>query len=219
MKKWICKVCGYTHQGEEPPEICPKCGAPRSQFAEAKTTATNEGCAFSVLLFMALVTALCINFTSCDNSETTVNNAVVKQELDLNRYLGRWYEVARFDHKFERGLTHCTAEYTLKEEGKIKVVNRGKKNGKWDTAEGKAKTTSTPGLLRVSFFGPFYSDYRILMLAPDYSYALVGSGSSSYLWILCRTPELKPIDRDAILMEAQTRGYDINKLIWVDQSQ
>lgn len=214
MKKWTCKVCGYTHQGDTPPEVCPKCGATRSQFEEANHQ--PEGCAFSILLVVALMTAFCLNFWSCDNSETTVNNVPVK-EVDLNRYLGKWYEVARFDHKFERGLTHCTAEYTLKEEGKIKVVNRGNKNGKWDTAEGKAKTTSTPGLLRVSFFGPFYSDYRILLLDPDYTYALVGSASSDYLWILSRTPELTPIIRDTILMEAQTRGYDTSRLIWVDQ--
>lgn len=215
MAKWICKVCGYTHYGDEVPEICPKCGAPRSQFEEVKQK--RDGCIFSFFFILFTITAFCLNFLSCDNSETTVNNAVIKQEFDLNRYLGKWYEVARFDHKFERGLTHCTAEYTLKEAGKVKVLNRGMKNGKWDTAEGKAKTTSTPGRLRVSFFGPFYSDYRILLLAPDYSYALVGSGSDSYLWILSRTPELNPIDRDAILMEAQTRGYDINKLIWVNQ--
>lgn len=214
MKKWTCKVCGYTHQGDTPPKICPQCGASQSQFDEVNSR--QKGFAFSILLVVALMTAFCLNFWSCDNSETTVNNAPVK-EVDLNRYLGKWYEVARFDHKFERDLTHCTAEYTLKEEGKIKVVNRGNKNGKWDTAEGKAKTTDTPGLLRVSFFGPFYSDYRILLLDPDYTYALVGSASDSYLWILSRTPELKPIDRGAILMEAQTRGYDINKLIWVDQ--
>lgn len=215
MKKWTCKVCGYTHQGEQPPEICPKCGAPSSQFYQVKEQ--KEGCAFSVLLIIALMAAFCLNLWSCDNSETTVNNAVIKQEFDLSRYLGTWYEVARFDHKFERGLTHCTAEYTLKEEGKVKVLNRGKKDGKWDTAEGKAKSTDTPGHLRVSFFGPFYSDYRILLLDPDYTYALVGSASDSYLWILSRTPELSPIDRDTILMEAQTRGYDINKLIWVNQ--
>lgn len=215
MKKWKCKVCGYVHQGDQAPEHCPKCGAPRSQFEDA--AAKGDGCFFSLFFIVAIIVAFCLNLSSCDNSETTVNNAVIKQQFDLDRYLGKWYEIARFDHKFERDLTHCTAEYTLKEEGKIKVLNRGKKDGKWDTAEGKAKTTETPGHLRVSFFGPFYSDYRILLLAPDYTYALVGSGSSNYLWILSRTPELSPIDRDKILLEAQTRGYDINKLIWVEQ--
>lgn len=215
MKKWKCKVCGYIHQGDEPPEFCPKCGAARSQFKEEKEK--GEGCAFGVLLVIALIAAFCLNFASC-SSELTVNNAVMQQPLDLNRYLGKWYEVARFDHKFERGLTHCTAEYSLKKGGQIKVLNRGKKNGKWNTAEGKARTTDTPGLLRVSFFGPFYSDYRILMLSPDYSYALVGSGSDDYLWILSRTPELTPADRGEILMEAQTRGYDTSRLIWVEQN-
>lgn len=214
MKKWKCRVCGYIHEGDTPPETCPKCGAPRSQFEDAKPQ--SSGC-FGVFFILAIIVAFCLNFWSCDNSETTVNNAPIKSQFELSRYLGKWYEVARFDHKFERNLTHCTAEYTLKEEGKIKVLNRGMKDGKWDTAEGKAKTTSTPGLLRVSFFGPFYSDYRILLLAPDYTYALVGSGSSNYLWILSRTPELSPIDRDKILLEAQTRGYDINNLIWVNQ--
>lgn len=213
MKKWTCKVCGYIHQGDNPPNHCPKCGAPQSQFREMKDPQT--GCVFPILILVALVAAFCINFMSC-SSELTVDNTVIQQKLDLNRYLGRWYEVARFDHKFERGLTHCTAQYTLKEEGKIKVLNRGKKDGEWDAAEGKAKTTSTPGLLRVSFFGPFYSDYRILMLDSDYSYALVGSGSDDYLWILSRTPGLPSVTRDKILIEAQRRGYDINKLIWVD---
>ena len=233
MKEWTCKVCGYTHPGDEPPESCPRCDAPKSQFISSDNL--PESCpdcgdnsrlprprnrGWNTLGIMALIVVLImflLAVLSCDNSETTVNNAVIKHEIDLNRYLGRWYEVARFDHKFERGLSHCTAEYTLKEEGKIKVVNRGKKNGKWDTAEGKAKTTDTPGLLRVSFFGPFYSDYRILLLDPDYNFALVGSSSSDYLWILSRTPALDPIIRDTILMEAQNRGYDINKLIWVNQ--
>lgn len=213
MKKWTCRVCGYTHHGDEAPERCPKCGAARSKFERVKDE--KDGCAFSVLLFVALMAAFCLNFWSCDD-DLTVNNSVV-EEVDLNRYLGQWYEVARFDHRFERGLTHCTANYSLQKDGKIKVLNRGKKNGEWDTAEGKAKTTDTAGLLRVSFFGPFYSDYRIMMLAPDYSYALVGSGSDKYLWILSRTPELTPANRDEILMEAQNRGYNINNLIWVQQ--
>lgn len=214
MKKWKCRVCGYIHEGVTPPATCPKCGAPPSQFEEVRPQ--GNGC-FGVFFIVAIIVAFCLNFWSCGNSEPTVNNAVIKQELALDRYLGKWYEVARFDHIFERGLTHCTAEYTLKEEGKINVVNRGKKNGKWETYKGRAKTTSTSGFLRVSFFWPFYSDYRILLLAPDYSYALVGSSSSDYLWILSRTPALDPIIRDTILMEAQNRGYDINKLIWVNQ--
>lgn len=88
MEKWKCRVCGYLHQGDTPPEICPKCGTPRSQFEAQEVE--KEGCAFSILLILALTTAFCLNFWSCDNSETTINNAVVKQEFDLNRYLGKW---------------------------------------------------------------------------------------------------------------------------------
>lgn len=165
-----------------------------------------------MLMFYGLCAPLC----AC-SSETPINNEPVK-ELDLNRYLGNWYELARFDHSFERGMTACTANYSLNDDGTIKVLNSGVKDGKPKTSEGKAKTTGTPGLIRVSFFGPFYSDYRVMMLAEDYSYALVGSGSSKYLWILSRTPELPEKVLQSIIQEAVRRGYDINKLIWVDQS-
>ncbi|MBQ8050824.1 MAG: lipocalin family protein [Bacteroidaceae bacterium] len=91
------------------------------------------------------------------------------------------------------------------------------KDGRPKTAKGKAKLTSTPALLRVSFFGPFYSDYRILLLAADYRYMLIGSGSDNYLWILSRTPQLSDSDRATLLAEAKRRGYDTDKLIWVKQ--
>lgn len=152
---------------------------------------------------------------SCSGS-STVDNSTVKS-LDLTRFLGSWYELARYDHRFERGLTHCMALYELNPDGTIKVRNRGKKDGEARESVGKAKTTQTPGLLRVSFWGPFYSDYRVLMLAPDYSYALVGSGSDKYLWILSRTPSLPEDTLSQILDEASRRGYNTSKLIWVTQ--
>lgn len=164
---------------------------------------------------MLAVCGLCATICACNNGNP-INNTPVT-ELDLDRYLGNWYELARFDHSFERGLTACTAHYVLNADGTIRVLNSGFKNGKVDTAEGKAKTTETVGLLRVSFFGPFYSDYRVLMIDEEYSYALVGSGTDKYLWILSRTPELPEQTRDLILQEAVRRGYDISKLIWVDQ--
>lgn len=101
----------------------------------------------------------------------------------------------------------------------IKVTNRGMKEGKWKTSVGKAKLTEIPGVLRVSFFGPFYSDYRIMMLDSDYTYALVGGSSDDYLWILSRTPQLQKDASDKILQEARRRGYDVEKLIWVEQSK
>ena len=143
-----------------------------------------------------------------------VDNAPVCS-LDLNRYLGVWYEIARFDHSFERGVEDAKAVYTLNKDGTVKVVNSGIKNGKPKTAIGKGKRTDEPGLLRVSFFGPFYADYRVMMIDADYSYALVGSGGADYLWILSRTTSLPDAVKSAILAEATRRGYDTSKLIWV----
>ena len=149
-------------------------------------------------------------------NKLTVDNSVVR-ELDLDRFLGSWYEVARFDHFFERGMSQTKANYVLRDDGNIDVINTGIKNGKPKTARGKAKLTDIPSLLRVSFFGPFYSDYRVMLVAADYRYMLIGSGSDGYLWILSRTPQLADSDRATILSEAKRRGYDTDKLIWVKQ--
>ena len=145
-----------------------------------------------------------------------VDNSVVK-EIELYRFLGNWYEVARFDHFFERGLSHTKANYAIREDGNIDVINTGIKDGKPKTAKGKAKRTDNPSLFRLSFFGPFYSDYRVMLLDADYRYMLIGSGSDNYLWILSRTPHLSEEAKTTILTEAQRRGYDIDKLIWVKQ--
>lgn len=153
--------------------------------------------------------SVCCMAQKVDNS--TITN------LEPERYLGKWYEIARYDHKFERGLNYATANYSLMNDGKIRVVNSGLKNGKLKSSVGKAKFTDNPGLLRVSFFGPFYSDYRIMMLSKDYKYALVGSKSAKYLWILSRTPAVPEGTLNHILVEAANRGYDISKLIWVKQ--
>jgi len=143
-----------------------------------------------------------------------VDNAPVAA-LDINRYLGEWYEIARFDHSFERGIERAKANYTLNEDGTIKVVNSGIKDGKPKKAIGKGKRTDEPALLRVSFFGPFYADYRVMMIDANYKYALVGSGDADYLWILSRTPTLADAAKSALLVEARRRGYETGKLIWV----
>ncbi len=145
-----------------------------------------------------------------------VDNAPVAA-LDLSRYLGEWYEIARFDHSFERGVEKTKANYTLNEDGTIKVVNSGIKDGKPKTAIGKGKRTDTPALLRVSFFGPFYADYRVMMIDEGYTFALVGSGSADYLWMLSRTRVLPDTTKSELLFEAKRRGYDTDKLIWVKQ--
>ena len=119
-------------------------------------------------------------------------------------------------------MTNVTAEYVLRGDGKVDVLNSGWKDGKKKTAKGKAKQPApekNPAILKVSFFLFFYSDYRILMLSEDYSVALVGSSSDKYLWILSRTPSLPQPVIESVVTEARNRGYDTSKLIWVDQSK
>lgn len=145
-----------------------------------------------------------------------IDNTPVKS-FDLQRFLGSWYEVARYDHWFERGMEQTKSSYKLRADGKIEVLNTGIKNGKPKESKGKAKTTDTAGLLRISFFGPFYSDYRILLIDKDYQYALIGSSSDNYLWLLSRRSQLSKETKELILKEAQRRGYDTSKLIWVKQ--
>ena len=154
-------------------------------------------------------------FAACDASKGIDNTTV--QSVDLNRYLGYWYEIAKYDHYFERDLDYAMAKYTLREDGRIDVLNTGIKDGRAKDAKGIAKTTDVPGLLRVSFFGPFFSDYRIMMLDDDYQYALVGGKTDKFLWILSRTPQLDDETKSLILAEAERRGYDTSKLIWVKQ--
>ena len=146
------------------------------------------------------------------------DNSTVK-EFDLSRYLGEWYEIARYDHRFERHLEYCKALYTLMPDGKIVVENSGidSRSGKRKVALGKAKAGSRSGQLRVSFFWFFYSDYNVLAIDDDYQWVLVGSKSPKYLWILSRTPTLPVATMNHILDIASSRGYDTSKLIMVKQ--
>ena len=162
-----------------------------------------------------LMACLASLFVGCD-SAPKVDNSTVKS-VDLNRYVGSWYEIAKFDHTFERGLEYAMAKYTLRPDGKIDVLNTGIKDGRAKDAKGVAKLTGVPGLLRVSFFGPFFGDYRIMMLDEDYQYVLVGGSNAKYLWILSRTPQLEEATKALLLAEADRRGYDTSKLLWVKQ--
>ena len=164
------------------------------------------GCCMAVLAL-----AGCASVPKVDNS--------VVSSFDLDRFLGEWHEIARFDHSFERGVVEATATYSLREDGKVVVLNRGVKNGKPTTAEGIGKTTDTPGLLRVTFFWPFYADYRVLFIDEAYTAALVGSGVPGYLWLLSRSPQLDPALKETLLSEATRRGYDTTQLIWIRQKQ
>ncbi|WP_099064457.1 outer membrane lipoprotein Blc [Serratia sp. BW106] len=147
----------------------------------------------------------------------------VVNNFDSQRYLGTWYEIARLDHRFERGLEQVTANYTPREDGGLKVINRGFNTQKqqWQESTGKAYFIGSPQVaaLKVSFFGPFYGGYNVIELDTDYRYALVCGPNRDYLWILSRTPELDAATRDRLLQTAKNNGFAIDKLIWVKQSQ
>lgn len=145
------------------------------------------------------------------------------EPFDLERYLGRWYEIARLDHSFERGLSKVSAEYTLREDGSVRVINRGysEAEGKWKEAEGKARFVRNPteGFLKVSFFGPFYASYIIFNLNQEhYRYALISGPDTSYLWILSRQPTLERETVDMLIEKARQAGFDTSGLIFVEQA-
>lgn len=143
--------------------------------------------------------------------------------FELDRYLGSWYEIARLDHRFERGLSRVTATYSLRPEGGVRVVNRGFNgdSGEWEQAEGKAFLVSEPtvGRLKVSFFGPFYGAYNIIELDKErYQYSMVTGPDRSYLWILARTPELDSAVLERLVDRAAELGFETGELIYVDHS-
>jgi len=144
------------------------------------------------------------------------------QEFQLARYLGRWHEIARLDHPFERGLEQVSATYTLREDGGVRVLNRGydPKHDRWDEAEGKAWFVSDPGTghLKVSFFGPFYGAYVVFELDREaYQYAFVAGPNRSYLWLLARTPHVDQDLIDRFVRRAGELGFPTGELIFTRQ--
>jgi apolipoprotein D and lipocalin family protein len=140
--------------------------------------------------------------------------------FELERYLGEWYEIARLDHSFERGLEKITATYSMREDGGVRVVNRGYNvaEGRWDEAVGKAYFIGDPniGRLKVSFFGPFYGAYNIMALdRENYSWALVAGPDYSYLWVLSRAPVMEPGLLEKLLAQAAEAGFDTDAIIRV----
>lgn len=146
----------------------------------------------------------------------------VVSDFQLEEYLGKWYEIARYDHRFERNLQGVTAEYSIRKDGKIKVLNSGFENslnGPKSEAVGKAKVPNAnePAKLKVSFFWIFYSDYFVLELDPNYQWAIVGSKSDNYLWMLSRTPQISAKLYTELLEKISARGYKVDELIKVKQ--
>ena len=150
----------------------------------------------------------------------------VVDDFSLERYLGTWFEIARLDHRFERGLTDVTATYTMRDDGGVTVLNRGYDlskgdGGEWKEALGRAyfNGPETEGRLKVSFFGPFYGGYNILLLDGEYRYALVSGPDRSYLWILAREPVLPQGVLDELLAQARQWGFDTDALIMVEHAR
>ncbi len=165
-----------------------------------------------------LLTIMMTLLLGCNSTPNTPLPTV--EQVDLNRYLGTWYEIARYEHSFEKGCSNVNATYSLSDDGKIKVVNRCLKKGKVDEAIGKAYAVDeTNSKLKVSFFGPFYGNYWILVLDEAYTYAVIGDPSREYLWILSRTPKLDTIKLKSILQKLPSLGYDAKKLIWTTQKE
>ena len=170
--------------------------------------------AFVQLCFISLLPLL---LTACTSYPETVHPV---KGFELNHYLGKWYEIARLDHSFERGMNKVTAEYSLRQDGGVEVINRGWDSSKsqWQEAIGKAYFVrdSNEGYLKVSFFGPFYGAYVIFELdKDDYQYAFVSGPNYDYLWLLSRTPTITNELREHFIKTADTLGFDSQHLIFV----
>jgi apolipoprotein D and lipocalin family protein len=143
--------------------------------------------------------------------------------FELDRYLGKWYEIARLDHSFERGMQNVTAEYSMRDDGGVRVVNRGyiTDKGEWDEAEGKAYFVeeSDQGYLKVSFFGPFYGSYVVFELDDDYRYAFISGPDTSYLWLLAREPVIDEALFERFKTRARELGFNPDDLIVVEHDR
>ena len=174
---------------------------------------------------MKIISTLCgmialLGLAACS---TIPKGVEAVQDFDQNRYLGKWYEIARFDFRFERNLNNTTAYYALNPNKTIKVVNAGYNyvNKQWKEAIGKAKFVSSPdvAMLKVSFFGPFYAGYNVIAIDDNYQYALVSGSSKDYLWILSRTTDIPNEVKENYLQIATKLGYEIENLIWVEHNK
>ena len=159
-------------------------------------------------------------FYSCSSIP---KGAVPIEPFAKDKYLGKWYEIARLDFKFERGLNNTTAEYSLNKNGTLKVDNKGydEKKGEWSQAIGKARFIKgdSIAMLKVSFFGPFYGGYNVIAIDPEYKYALVSGSSLKYLWILSRNTSIPDAVKNKYLKIAKEIGYNTSDLLWVEHNK
>ena len=147
------------------------------------------------------------------------DNITPVTSFQIERYLGKWYEIARLDHRFERGLTQISAEYSMRPDGGLKVLNRGysKEMQEWSEAEGRGYFVQSPNeaYLKVSFFGPFFGSYIVFELdTVNYQYALISGPDKSYFWLLARTPTIDDNLKKKLIAKAAALGFDTKKLIF-----
>ena len=176
---------------------------------------------FRPMRWLALLLVLLLGLAGCATAPPAGLTPVTP--FDVNRYAGKWYEIARMDHSFERGLSDVSARYTVQPDGSVQVINRGFDVSRqaWKEAVGKALVTgdANRGALKVSFFGPFYGGYNVVALDPDYRWSLVVGPDLGYVWILARERQLSPAVRQQVLEKARSFGIEVDRLIWVDQSR
>ena len=173
-----------------------------------------------VLLLLPVFLIGTVGISCQTNKNNKTMNTTTVSNLDVNRFMGSWYEIARYEHSFEKGMTHVKANYSLLPDGTIRVLNSGMKNGKKKEIEGKArkkKDSNSNSKLEVSFFLWFYSDYFVFELDDNYQYAVIGSSSDKYLWILSRSPQLPQSTINDFLIKIKKRGYDTSKLYFFPQ--
>jgi apolipoprotein D and lipocalin family protein len=164
-----------------------------------------------------------IAFITLKSCATIPTGVVAVKPFDKEKYLGKWYEIARMDFRFERNLNNVTANYSVNTNGSIKVDNRGfdYKTKEWKQAIGKAKLQGDPNIarLKVSFFGPFYSGYNVIAIDDLYKYALVAGKNLKYLWLLSREITMPEEIKQSYLKIAQELGYDVSVLVWTEHDK
>lgn len=171
----------------------------------------------SLTIVIFSITTLLI---SCKSVKVPDQLEVVKP-FDVNQYTDKWYEIARFDFKYEKDMNQVTAEYILNDDGSITVINKGYNyvKKKWKETKGKAKfiADNNQGALKVSFFGPFYSGYNVVLMEPDYENALIFGENLDYIWILSRNKTIPKSVKDKFLDKAKSFGYNLDRLVWTEQ--
>ena len=163
-----------------------------------------------ILILFVLLASGCVSIP---------DNITPVTSFQIERYLGKWYEIARLDHRFERGLTQISAEYSMRPDGGLKVLNRGYSNEKqeWSEAEGRGYFVQSPNeaYLKVSFFGPFFGSYIVFELDTlNYQYALISGPDKSYFWLFARTPTIDDNLKKKLIAKAAALGFDTTKLIF-----